>query len=97
MTAGAFLLILALAAPIVLAVIPQVVLCAILFVNAYRVVDSWSLRLAAEALLRRVRRRRNGIWKDLAVIGAVTALTATTSVAIGVLTGVLLSGLSLCG
>jgi sulfate permease, SulP family len=91
MTAGAFLLILALAAPIALAVIPQVVLCAILFVNAYRVADSWSLRLVADALLRRVRRRRNGTWKDLAVIGAVTALTATTSVAVGVLTGVLLS------
>ncbi len=91
MAAATLLLVLGLSAPRLLAGIPEAVLCAILFANAYRVLDSWSVALLGGALRGRARHRRGATWKNLAVVGAVTAVTATTSVTAGVFTGLIMS------
>jgi SulP family sulfate permease len=89
--AASLLLVAGLSVPVLLEAIPQAVLCAILFANAIRVVDLWSLRLAGDVVFRRTSNQHAAMWKNLAVIVAVTAVTATTSVTAGVLTGITMS------
>ncbi|HEX9461423.1 MAG TPA: SulP family inorganic anion transporter [Alphaproteobacteria bacterium] len=89
LSAAVLLLIVGALAPGVLAAIPQVVLCAILFANSILVVDPWSLRLLRDAF--RAKTRRGSIWKNLAVIVAVTAITGIMSVTEGVMAGIVLS------
>jgi MFS superfamily sulfate permease-like transporter len=90
-SAAALLVIVWVSAPTLLAGVPQVVLCAILFANGLRVLDSWSVGLLRDAVTRRTEMRRGSTWKNLAVITAVTAVTVTTSVTAGVLTGITMS------
>jgi MFS superfamily sulfate permease-like transporter len=89
--ASALLLLLLVAGfPGILSGIPLVAVCAGLFANSIRVVDTWSVGLVRHAI-RRTGRNRTIVWKNLAVIVAVMAVTATTSVTAGVVAGVVMS------
>jgi anti-anti-sigma regulatory factor len=77
--------------PAVLAGIPLAVLCAILLTVSFRGFDRWSFRLLRDTLFRRDRRHSRTAWKNLAIVGAVTTMTAIWSLTAGLLTGIVLS------
>ena len=91
LTSASLLFLIVVFMPSLLAAIPLVVLCAILFTSSILVFDRWSVRLLRDALVRRTREDRGSRWKNLAVIGGVMAVTASVSVIAGVLTGIVLS------